>query len=294
MEGKGEKMNFTRKFIVPLFLAVSMVNLAAAQTIFEADGRGDSNKISGIQLKNGEAAVWYLYHCGWAVKTTSALMIFDYLVDTVKPEHRSLSNGFAHPNEIKDQNVYVFISHGHGDHFDEKILEWKRVIPNITYVFGWQAQEAEGHHAFGEDRLSKSIGPLKVKNAFHNFDNIPESAFLIEVDGLTIYFSGDHGNAPGALNPVYKDNIDYISQQSNEFDLVFLSIFGSPTYDGELYAIDKFKPRVMLPMHYWGRESDAKRFVTLARSKFPKTEFWYPLNKGNRFLYKKGKIFPLK
>lgn len=269
-------MNFIRKFVYLFILAVFMVNLATANPIFEAVGRGNSNKISDIQLKNGEAAVWYLFHAGWAVKTSSTLMIFDYL-----------PNGFVDPNEIKDQNVYVFISHGHGDHFDQTILEWKKVIPDITYVFGWQAQEAQGHHAFGKDRLFKSIGPLKVKNIFHNFDNIPESAFLIEVDGLTIYFSGDHGSFAGALNPVYKDNIDYMSQQSDEFDLVFLSIFGSPTYDGELYAIDKFKPRVLLPMHYGGRESDAERFVSLARLKFPKTKFWYPLKQGDRFLYKK-------
>lgn len=269
-------MNFIRKFVYLFILAVFMVNLATAHLIFEAVGRGNSNKISDIQLKNGEAAVWYLFHAGWAVKTSSTLMIFDYL-----------PNGFVDPNEIKDQNVYVFISHGHGDHFDQTILEWKKVIPDITYVFGWQAQEAQGHHAFGKDRLFKSIGPLKVKNIFHNFDNIPESAFLIEVDGLTIYFSGDHGSFAGALNPVYKDNIDYMSQQSDEFDLVFLSIFGSPTYDGELYAIDKFKPRVLLPMHYGGRESDAERFVSLARLKFPKTKFWYPLKQGDRFLYKK-------
>lgn len=287
-------MNLIRKFIFLLFLAVFMVNLATAQTSSKAVERGNSNKISGIQLKNGEAMVWYLFHCGWAVKTSSALMIFDHLVETRKPENHSLSHGFVDPNEIKDQNVYVFISHGHGDHFDKNILEWKKVIPNITYVFGWQAQEAQTHHSFGEDRLSQSIGPLKVKNIFHTFDNIPESAFLIEVDGMTIYFSGDHGNAPGALNPVYKDNIDYMSQQSNVFDLVFLSIFGGPTYEGELYAIDKFKPRVMLPMHFWGIESLAEEFVNLARSKFPKTGFWYPLNKGDGFLYKKGKISPLK
>jgi L-ascorbate metabolism protein UlaG (beta-lactamase superfamily) len=271
-----------------------MVNLTTSHTIFETVERGDSNKISDIQLKNGEAAVWYLFHSGWAVKTSSALMIFDYWEPMRKPEQPSLFSGFVNPDEIKDQNVYVFISHRHGDHFDEKILEWEKVIPNITYVFGWQAQEAQIHNAFGENRISKSIGPLQVKNIFHNFDNIPESAFLIEVDGVTVYFSGDYGNSPGALNPVYKDNIDYISQQSNEFDLVFLSIFGSPTYDGELYAIDKFKPLVMLPMHYGGRESSAERFVTLARSKFPRTKFWHPLNKGDRFLYKKGKIFPLK
>jgi len=287
-------MKSIRKFTFTLLLAVFLANLGAPKVNFKTTERGDSNKIPTIQLDKSEAAVWYLFHAGWAVKTSSALMIFDYLVDTRKPEQSSLSDGFVNPDEIKDQKVYVFISHGHGDHFDYKILEWKKVIPDITYVFGWQAQEAEEHHAFGKDRLSMSIGPLKVKNIFHNFDNIPESAFLIEVDGLTIYFSGDHGNSPGALNPVYKDNIDYMSQQSEVFDLAFLSIFGSPTYDGELYAIDKFKPRLMLSMHYGGMESMAESFITLARSKFPETEFWHPLNKGDGFLYKKGRIFPLK
>jgi L-ascorbate metabolism protein UlaG (beta-lactamase superfamily) len=275
-------MRAKKKFVFFFLLAVFLINFAAAQSI------------SDIQLKKGEAAIWYLFHSGWAVKTSSALMIFDHLVEMKNPELNSLSKGYINPDEIKDQNVFVFISHRHGDHFDENILEWKNVIPNITYIFGWKAEESQNHQVFGKKRTSKSIGPLKVKNIFHDFDNIPESAFLIEVDGLAIYFSGDHGNSAGTLNPVYKGNIDYISQQLNVIDLIFLSVFGSPTYDGELYAIEKFKPHVMLPMHYGGRESDAEGFVKLARSKFPEIEFWFPLKKGDRFLYKKGEIFPLR
>ena len=38
----------------------------------------DAPSIRDIELKRGEAAVWYLYHNGWAVKTASALLIFDY------------------------------------------------------------------------------------------------------------------------------------------------------------------------------------------------------------------------
>lgn len=227
-------MKFIWKCIVVLVLALVPVHLTAARPTFGLDVGEDCVDISNIQLKVGEAAVWFLFHAGWAVKTSSAFMIFDYIVERGSPEESSLSNGIVDPNEIKDQNVYVFVSHSHGDHFDRNVLEWKKVIPNITYVFGWEAKEAQGHYMFGRDRTSKTIGALKVKNIFHNFDNISESAFLIDVDGLTIYFSGDHGNSAGALNPIYKDNIDYISQQSDEFDLAFLSIFGSPTYDGEL------------------------------------------------------------
>ena len=291
---KGEKMNCVWKYTIVFVLALFLVTIAVTSPTFEAVGGGDSIEISDIQLNHGEAAIWYLFHAGWAVKTSNTFMIFDYLVEMGNPELSFLSNGIINPDEIKDQNVYVFISHGHGDHFDRNILKWKKMIPNITYVFGWEAQEALGHHAFGADRMSKSIGPMKVRNIYHNFDVIPESAFLIEVDGLAIYFSGDHGDSAGDLNPIYKDNIDYMSQQSDVFDLVFISIFGSPTYDGELYAIDKFKPRVMLPMHFGGRETDAESFVTLARSKFLEVEFWYPMKKGDRFLYKKGKILPMK
>ncbi len=271
-------------FLATFLYIVSASNIQAAKTQIH---------FSDIKLKMGEAAIWYLYHSGWAVKTSNTLLIFDYWELFNKPDSPSLFNGYIDPDEIMDENVYVFISHGHGDHFDKKIMEWKKVIPRITYLFGWPAQESQSHFSFGKERISSSFGPLEVKNIYHEFDGIPESAFLIEVDGVTIYFSGDHGNSPGALNPVYKDNIDYISQQSDEFDLIFLSIFGSPSYEGEFYAIEKFKPRVMLPMHFGSKEARAEEFVALARNNCPNTKFWYPLKQGNGFLYKNGDIIHL-
>jgi L-ascorbate metabolism protein UlaG (beta-lactamase superfamily) len=249
--------------------------------------------IRDIELVSGEAAVWYLYHNGWAVKTQSALLIFDYWEPMNPPERPSLYNGFINPEEIKGEKVYVFTSHGHGDHYDEKILGWKDSIPDITYVFGWPNEDVTGAITFGSRRTAKKIGPLSIKNIYHEFDGIPESAFLIEVDGLSLYFSGDHGNSPGRLNPVYQDNIDYISGQAAQFDLVFLAIFGSPTYEGELYAVKKFAPNVTLPMHFGDRETQAKAFVDLAESQFSKTKFWYPLNKGEGFLYKEKRIISL-
>jgi len=284
-------MKFPHKLVLFFLLIFCIFHPAFAPSVQKTNKKLN---LSDIKLNNGEAAVWYLYHSGWAVKTSRTLLIFDYWELFEKPENPSLLNGFVDPNEIKDQNVYVFISHGHHDHFDNKILEWEKQIPHVTYIFGWPSPEAQSHHFFEKERISKSIGPLNVKNIFHDFDGIPESAFFIEVDDLSIYYSGDHGNSPGALNPIYKENIDYMSQQSNEFDLIFLSIFGGPTYEGELYAIEKFKPQVMLPMHYGAREANAEEFVTLAQRKYPGTKFWFPLKQGDNFLYKKGEIQLLK
>ena len=287
----GKTKRTAHNFTLLCLLVFCLLNLASAKIIQIEDT--DQN-LFNIPLKKGEAAVWYLYHSGWAVKTSNTLLIFDYWELFKNPGGPSLFNGFIDPNDIKDCDVYVFVSHGHGDHFDEIILEWEKVIPKITYIFGWPAPESKSHFAFGKDRISKSFGPLDVKNIYHDFDGIPESAFLIEVDDVTIYYSGDHGNSPGALNPIYKGNIDYISQQSDEVDLIFLPIFGSPSYEGELYAVEKFKPQVMLPMHLGAREVRAEEFVTLAQTKYPKTQFWYPLKQGDNFLYKNGNLLPLK
>lgn len=250
--------------------------------------RSQELSLSNIQLKKSEALVCYLYHAGWAVKTAHTFLIFDYWEVPQKPANAALFDGYINPEEIKDLNVYVFVSHSHGDHFDESIIMgWKKVIPNITYIFGWKAFADPDHIYFGKERTTKQVGALKIKNIYHNFDMIPESAFLVEVDGLVIYFSGDHGNGPGELNPLYKNNIDYMAEQSDRFDLVFLSVFGAPGYPGELYALEKFKPEIMLPMHYGGVEDGAGRFISVVRSKVKDVNFWFPQKKGDRFLFKR-------
>ena len=247
-----------------------------------------------IEVSAGEAAVWYLYHSGFALKTQSALIIFDYWEPMDPPEHPSLFNGFINPEEIREEKVYVFTSHGHGDHYDGKILSWKDSIPDITYIFGWPNDKIPDAICFESRRIKKQIGPMSVKNIHHKFDGIPESAFMIEVDGLNLYYSGDHGNSAGTLNPIYKDNIDYMAGQSAQFDLVFLSVFGGPTYEGELYAVEKFAPKVMLPMHFGDQEARAEAFVELASPKFINTQFWYPQKQGDCFFYSGGQITALR
>jgi L-ascorbate metabolism protein UlaG (beta-lactamase superfamily) len=263
------------RFNPPLFLLILIVPLFAVTAQNSgAEKNPDFSEFTKIQLQEGEAAVWYLYHAGWAVKTANTVMIFDYVPD-----------GFVDPGMFKDENVYVFISHGHGDHFSPKILDWQNQISNMTYIFGWPARVAKGHHIFNKKREVKTIGSIKISNIYHDFDNIPESAFLIEADGLTIYFSGDHGGWAGDLNPVYKNNIDYLCKQSSQVDMAFLSIFGSPTYEPEFYAIDRLNPRIVLPMHFRGDESKAKDFVLKGRRNFSRVEFLYPLEPGDGFLF---------
>ncbi|NHJ46171.1 MAG: hypothetical protein FK733_00150, partial [Asgard group archaeon] len=54
---------------------------------------------------SNEVMIWYLGHCGYAVKTENHLLIFDYIELEEKPTERAIGEGFVDPEEIKDLNV---------------------------------------------------------------------------------------------------------------------------------------------------------------------------------------------
>lgn len=67
--------------------------------------------------------VKYLFHSGVSVESDDTLYIFDYY-----------RKGFETNNLNNYNHVYVFASHNHGDHFDESIMEWIKIKPDIKYI----------------------------------------------------------------------------------------------------------------------------------------------------------------
>ena len=72
-------------------------------------------------VAQGEAVIWYLGHSGWAIKTLNNFLIFDYFNRDRDPAAPALCNGRINCEEIAGENVTVFVSHEHGDHFDPLI-----------------------------------------------------------------------------------------------------------------------------------------------------------------------------
>ena len=237
-----------------------------------------NNSILGKKLNKSEALIFYLFHSGWAVKTQNHLLIFDYWQKEEEPEQPSLLNGFINPSEIASQNVYVFVTHQHSDHYDPIILEWKEKIKNIKYIFGWKATDDPSHFYFQSERKSYKTDDLEIFNIHHDFDGIPESAFLIFVDGLSIYHAGDHGHSKGQKNDTFRDNIDYLAKLSKKIDIVF-----TPTFGGEYYTIEKLSPKAVFPMH-----GKAREYVVFAEGFFDEKSRYYircAENPGDRFFY---------
>lgn len=242
------------------------------------------------EIREGEAYVWYLGHSGWAVKTKNHLLIFDYSPMGSLPSELSVSNGHISPIEIKDQNVFVFVSHAHGDHYDPEILKWEKSVERITYIFGWQPGNNKSPNLhIAEPQKKMFIGGLEILTIYHEFDGIPEAAYFINVDGLTIFHSGDHGSTGEVLNPLFKKNIDFLAKNSDGIDLAFICQFGSKVggdvNKGDLYTLEKLRPKATFPMHQGARERFYKKFAQEATDKGAQTKFYCAEKRGDRFFY---------
>ncbi len=200
----GEKMN--KRPASNRVPAILIVLVAAAFAGFRgADPlASQANPWLARDLGRGEAVVWYSFHSGWVVRTRNHLLVFDYVGPNSPSNEPSLESGHVIPEEIAGQNVTVFVSHAHGDHSVPDVERWRRRVPKIRYVWGWEGVGTREDTHFGPERRAVTLDGLKILNIHHEIDGIPESAFLVKTDGLSIIFAGDYAHRHGIANPVFK------------------------------------------------------------------------------------------
>lgn len=243
------------------------------------------------KLEEREAIIWYLGHSGWAIKTKNHLLIFDYVERGAKPADPCLSNGYINPSEIKNLHSLVFVSHGHSDHYWQAIFDWEKSIKDISYILGWQGVTGPRSICMGPRERIK-IDDVEVLTIASIDEGV---GFLVKVDGLVIFHGGDHAYWGGPMDSFAKE-IDYLASSDKEFDIVFLAVAtgsGQRTESisqGIFYAIEKLLPKVMFPMHAGGNEGLYKKFTTEAEKRKLKTKVLCARSKGDRFIYKKGKM----
>src|SRR5512137_1137327 len=197
----------------------------------------------------GEASVWYLGHCGYAVRTANHLLIFDYQEQRdgqqpkKRPERPSLSSGWIDPEEIKDLKVRVFVSHSHGDHFDPVIFSWKQTVPDISYFFGWKAADDPSFTSLVGPRAETKSDGLEIATINSHHSGVPEVAWLVKVDGLVIYHNGD------CMVDFAKD-YPHLQARAGRIDIAFVPrVHGEKEHYGRQNAelFRRFKPRAVFP-----------------------------------------------
>ncbi len=270
----------------PLYFALYYENPGTARLLTDKGARIDEKPDLSLPLKKEliekEAILWHLGHCGWAIKTKNHLLIFDYWQKTPRPPHAGLAKGFINPAEIKDLDVSVLVTHSHSDHYDPVIFQWEPEVAKIQYIFGWDAKKGRKYIYLKKPRAKENLKGMNVFTIYCHHDDVPEVAYLVMVDGLTILHSGDY---TGALNS-YKDDIDYLAKKSDGVDIAFL---GTTCKTG-WYIIERLMPKAAFPTHFGESEFLYKGIARNFGSKYPQTTFIAPENKGDRYHYRNGEI----
>jgi L-ascorbate metabolism protein UlaG (beta-lactamase superfamily) len=170
--------------------------------------------IDAAQPNRGELCIWWLGQSGYALKTASELIYIDLYLSkhltkkyaaTEKP-HVRMTEAPLHGGDISSAS-WVFTSHKHSDHFDPETLpDLFAASPNARLIL--PAALIDHAVGLGLDRVrliptrgdeTFTIGQMTVHSlpsAHPTFEytdagGYPFLGYVIEVDGLSFYHSGD-------------------------------------------------------------------------------------------------------
>ncbi|HQO09253.1 MAG TPA: ankyrin repeat domain-containing protein [Clostridiales bacterium] len=261
----------------------------------KAESIDTSSLNKGLDLTGGDAKIFYFFHSGMGVKTKDHLLIFDYFEDAraVKPTNPNINNGYVTPADIKDQNVIVFISHEHEDHFFPAVFEWAKVCKNISFVAGFDPKSDVRNLNIITGRNKLTVGGVDITTIPSTDTGV---AFFVKADGISVYHSGDHANMTQDMSGPFDEEIDYLVSTCGKADIAFFPVTGCNFRDhaalkaGVKYAIEKMNPGITVPMHAWDNEIQLRLFRDEAVKEGVKAEFFCPESKGDRFIFNKKSI----
>ena len=253
------------------------------------------------RLKAEQAVVWYLYHSGVAVKTQRHLLLLDYSNDEpATPGKRSLATGVVEPTELAEQNVLVFISHEHDDHFWPDCLKWREAVKKIRYVVAPEVAKADVRFAAQPGRIDvlppdthRQIEGFKVSTLRSTDSGV---AFLVEGEGLVLYHSGDLGcwnwsSDPNAEKQFVDRNLAPL--KGKRIDLAFHVAdprLRDQGWSGFLAFAAAFRPRLLVPLHLRGDHAACGALSAALKERGFAGTFWTLRQRGEARLYNRGRV----
>lgn len=241
--------------------------------------------------------VYYLSNSGYAIFLENKMLVFDYYKDTTLDKEKGVSSGVIRKEDLENkEQVYVFVSHSHPDHFNPVIFDWQKYNKNTHYMLDEGIKSAR--------RLSNEadISFFKKGTEFYNGDIFIKAfgstdtgvSFYIEVDGKKIFHAGDLNcwHWEDEADPEYStrarrdfhEQIEDIKKEIDEVDLAFFPVdirLGSKHDEGAKYFIKEVKPKILIPMHT-DKMDGLKRFKEENDSK--STKIICPTTRGDKII----------
>lgn len=192
--------------------------------------------------------ITYLGHSGFAVEFEDRMLVFDYYEGEL-------------PQAGEKRKCYVFSSHSHKDHFQEKIFEWEDQGYEVTYILSDDIRPREkGKNILPVGpRRTYDVDDMQVKTLRSTDKGV---AFFVYVKGKRIYHGGDLNwwhweEESAAYNEMMKRKYQYEISRIGDIpiDVAFVPLDPrqEEQYDwGMDYFMKHTDTRCVFPMHMWG------------------------------------------
>lgn len=219
-----------------------------------------------------QMTVNYYYHSGFSVASGDILLVFDYWRG--KADRFPEALGITPEVLARYSEVYVFISHEHEDHYDGVVYTWDQYAP-VTYVIAdTLPDKARGLRMKKGDETTFS-DRVQVK-AYGSTDS--GVSFLVMLDGMRFFHAGDlnfwHWREVSNARQIQEADEDFRAEvadiQGEDIDVAFFPVDprqGMLFDAGANYFMLTVKPRLLLPMHFWGRNDVIVEFARRSRSR---------------------------
>ncbi len=215
----------------------------------------------------------YVWHDCFVVKAPGAVLVFDFWKDPFL--QGPLPNTLM--NVDSEMPVYVFVSHGHKDHYNPEIFSWAKHFPNIHYIVSKDVRKRINHivspmgsykgDKVDSDKVIVISDDDRYEDSLISVRSFPSTdignSYAISIGGRTIFHAGD-------LNAwLWKDEsteeevrealdgfnaiVDKIAAEFEGFDICFFPVdsrIGTDYFTGAKIFLERFKINHFFPMHY--------------------------------------------
>ncbi len=210
-------------------------------------------------MKPFTAQITHVYHSGFIVETINHTLIFDYIEPDKSLDVTGFNRHDVFRKWISDRNnVFVFVSHHHQDHYMPSVLDWQAANPSLHLVAGYDVpvQPSKNCHLMNPCEKLK-INEVSIETFGSTDDGV---SFYVQADNMSFFHSGDlnwwHWNefSPQQLE---KEELDFKKEIqplcAKSIDVAFVPV--DPRLEEHYYLagehfVETCKPSLMVPMHF--------------------------------------------
>ena len=232
---------------------------------------------------NCNLEIYHIFHSGTAVSQNNQLFIFDFY--RARNDDKIID---VFPHFAEYDNVFVFVSHGHFDHYSKEIFDWFNINENITCILSQDVSLPPNIESEVEEKVFQlpPVQQIQVKNIFVKTLGSTDRgvSFLTGNSSLHIFHSGDLNwwhwksfseSKLAAEEEKFKKEIDRLKKMKLEVDIAFVPVdprLEEYFYLAGEYFIEQIEPKILVPIHFdnnFGIVEEFKNHINSSSVKIP-------------------------